>query len=248
VHFTEYYAILERDLDVLNPTSHEALDRLEVACAIRDGTRVLDVGCGKAAMLRRWAVAHAIRGVGLEINPHFVAEAYGRIALDGVDERVRLVEGAATAFTPPAARFDVVTCLGAPFAIGTFDDAVAWMRSALHPGGTLAIGDRYLAQPLDAAAGDVPDDVTMLPSLAEVHARLEGHGLTVTALIGSSTADWDRYRSAGWTAARAWADENPEHPERATLLADVAAARERYLRYERRHVGWAIWVARVAAP
>jgi ubiquinone/menaquinone biosynthesis C-methylase UbiE len=106
---------------------------------------VLDVGCGKAAMLRRWAVAHAIRGVGLEIKPHFVVEAHGRIALDGVDERVRLVEGPATAFTPPAAHFDVVTCLGAPFAIGSFDDAVAWMLARVRPGGALAIGDRYLS-------------------------------------------------------------------------------------------------------
>ena len=243
MHFTEYYAILERDLDVLNPTSPEALDRLEIACGVRDGSRILDVGSGKGALLRRWARAHAIRGVGLELNPHFVAEAHGRIALDGVGERVRIVEGPALAFTPQAEGYDIVTCLGAPFAIGSFDDAVAWMRPALHPGGTLAIGDRYLAESLSDEI-DVPDDVAALPTLAEVHERLERHGLSVTALIGSTTADWDHYLSARWTAAQAWAYEHPRHPGRDALLVDVAAERERYLRCERRYVGWAIWVAR----
>jgi SAM-dependent methyltransferase len=244
VHFTEFHAILERDLDVLNPTSPEALDRLELACGVRDGISVLDVGCGKAALLRRWAVSHAILGVGLEINPYFVAEAHGRIALDGVGERVRVVEGPALAFSPTDGGYDVVTCLGAPFAIGSFDDAVEWMHAALRPGGALAIGDRFLAEPFEGTTHDVPDDVATLPSPAEVHERLEGRGLTVTAIIGSTTADWDRYVSAGWTAAQAWAAEHPEHPGRRDLLADVAADRKRYLRYERRHVGWAIWVAR----
>ena len=36
--------------------------------------------------------------------------------------------------------YDVVTCIGAPFAIGSFEEALMWMLERLKPGGVLAVG------------------------------------------------------------------------------------------------------------
>jgi SAM-dependent methyltransferase len=236
-----FFPIVERDLDLQNPMHPGTLDRLAAAADVRDGARVLDVGSGKGAALRRWARAHTIDGTGLELNPAFVRDARERAIREGTAERLRFVEGPATAFPVGAPAYDVVACLGATFALGSFDEAVAWLGSALRPGGALVLGDRYLEEPLGVASRD---EIAELPDLAGVHERLSGHGFVVTAVFGSTRADWDRYVSAWWTAADAWARENPDDPDRERLLATVAADRDRYLRVERRHVGWAAWVAR----
>ena len=51
----EFFATIERYHTIQNPTSQEKLDLAARYCGIRDGMRVLDVGCGKGWMLRRLA-------------------------------------------------------------------------------------------------------------------------------------------------------------------------------------------------
>ena len=75
MHFTKFFSVVERDPEILNPTSHDKLMLLADYCDIRDGARVLDVGSGKGYMLRQWARRFGIEGTGLEINPSFVAQA-----------------------------------------------------------------------------------------------------------------------------------------------------------------------------
>jgi SAM-dependent methyltransferase len=247
MHPLEFHAIVARDLDVQNPMPPARLDELARACGVRDGTRVLDVGSGKGSLLRRWAGRFDIVGTGLEINPRFAADARERAEREGVGQRIAVITGPALEFAAAPQAYDVVACIGAPFAIGSFEEAVAWMRAALRPGGSLLIGDRYLAEPFPPGVSGVLPEVASLGDLSTLHGILEGAGLTVTALLGSSTLDMDRYVSAWWSAAHAWAHEHPGHPERAELLALVRERRERYLAHERRHVGWAVWVGRSAA-
>ena len=240
----DYYPIVARDLDLQNPMPPSRLDELARACSVRDGMRVLDVGSGKGSLLRRWAARFDIHGTGLELNPRFAADARERATAEGVAHRITVIEGPATGFEPLGRVYDVVACIGAPFAIGGFDDAVAWMQAALRDGGSLVIGDRYLAEPFPPGMTGIEPEVAALRDLEALHAVFERHGLSVTALFGSNVEDLDRYASAWWTAAADWAREHADHPERAALLADIAAKRGRYLAHERRHVGWAVWVAR----
>ena len=68
----DYWAIAERDIEIQNPVTDRKLRLLDDYCDIRDGLSVLDIGCGKAWVMRQWAETHDISGIGLEINPHFV--------------------------------------------------------------------------------------------------------------------------------------------------------------------------------
>ncbi len=244
----DFYPIVARYLDLQNPMPPSRLDELARACGLRDDMRVLDVGSGKGSLLRRWAARFDIVATGLELNPRFAADARERATREGVAHSITVIEGPATDFEPLGRVYDVVTCIGAPFAIGGFDDAVAWMQAALRDGGRLVIGDRYLAEPFAPGTPGIEPEVAGLRDLAALHEVFERRGLSVTALFGSSVEDLDRYASAWWTAAADWAREHADHPERAALLADIAAKRGRYLAHERRHVGWAVWVARGAAP
>ncbi len=51
MHFTKFFSVVERALEILNPTSHEKLMLLADSCSIRNGDRVLDVGSGKGYMV-----------------------------------------------------------------------------------------------------------------------------------------------------------------------------------------------------
>lgn len=240
MHFLDFFSIIERDLDILNPSSTEKLLDLGEVCRLRPGARVLDVASGKGYMLRLWAKRHEVEGVGLELNPSFVREAREKTRRAGLEDRLRFVEGPAADCEEEPASFDVVTCIGAAFAIGSFGEAVAWMRRFLKPGGVLAIGDTFLPAPLPP---DLAGEVEGYLTLAEASAELERQGLEVTYLIAASPDDWDRYVAGGWQGGYRWARANPDHPDRAEVLRGVREGRAQYLSWGRQYVGWAIYVA-----
>lgn len=242
MHFTDAWAIRERDHQIQNPLSHAKLALLADYCRVRDGLRVLDIGCGKGWLLRSWSQQWAIDGTGLEINPHFLAVAREQASAMGVTKRVQFVEGPALDFQSEPASYDIVMCIGASFALDGFDAALPWMRRALKPDGVLAIGEVFANEipfPPEAIAQHVYD----LPGTVDV---LQEHGLELMGLIAASPDDWDHYESMHWRAAREWAAENPDHADRAELLQHTATWRERYLRGGRRYLGWAIFVTKPA--
>ena len=83
MHSFKFFSVVEGDLEILNPASHEKLMLLADYCGVRDGDRVLDVGSGKGYMLREWAKRWEIEGTGLEINPYSVAQARVRVERGG---------------------------------------------------------------------------------------------------------------------------------------------------------------------
>ena len=83
-------------------------------------------------------------------------------------------------------------------------------------------------------------------TLEEIAAVLEAQGLALDGMIAGSPDDWDRYASASWRAAHAWAAANPDDPDRSEILSLTAGYCKEHLRFTRRHLGWAIFVARRA--
>lgn len=157
------------------------------------------------------------------------------------------VEGDAKDFVAGPEGYDAVACIGAPFAIGSFEDAVGWMWGALKPSGVLAVGDVFLRAPLPEEAAEREDaGRSDYRTLEERAAVLERHGLALDGLIAASEDDWDRYASGSWRAAQSWAVANPDDPDCAEILRLTDRYRRRYLPFTRRYLGWAIFVARRA--
>lgn len=235
-------------MDILNPISHDKLMLLGEYCGLQAGTRVLDIGSGKGYLLRQWAARWGVRGTGLELNPSFVAAARESAGAEGAADDVTFTEGPARDFSPDPEGYDVITCIGAPFAIGSFEDALVWMLERLKPDGVLALGDEFVPVPLP------PELVThegiepgRYRTLTETLAVLERHKLELVSLVAATTDDWDRYASGSWRAAHAWARENPEHPDKDELLNAVRQGRADYLRYGRHYASWGVFVARLRA-
>ena len=237
-----YAEIAERPLEVATPTSRETLLRLAKRCRVGDGTHVLDVGCGQGFLLRLWARHWTLRGTGLERSATAVAQARRKARAEGVAGRVRfVVRPAADAPTRPDG-YDVVTCLGASFALGGFGPAVVWMAQRLRPGGVLAIGEPYLVRPLSDETRR-RERATDLRTRGELVALVNGADVRLIDIMEASTRQWDRYNISSWRSVAAWARAHPQHPDRVRLEREADAWRRRYRRFARGSVGWALFVA-----
>lgn len=241
----EFYATIERYHTIQNPTSEVKLDLAARYCGLRDGMRILDVGCGKGWLLRRIAKRFDIQATGLEINRKFAAEARRLAAEENLTERIQIVEGPALEFHPEPESFDVVMCIGASFALGGFEPALDWMGGAAKRGGTIALGEVFameLPYPPEVSLGSRADTDYPDRSLWTTVETMRAHGMPLRGLVEASTDDWHRYHSLHWQAGLDWALENPGHPD-AGRLNDATAMR-RNLELDGRYLGWAIFVAR----
>jgi SAM-dependent methyltransferase len=240
----EFFATIERYHTIQNPTSEEKLDLAMRYCGVRDGMRILDVGCGKGWLLRRLAKQFDVQITGLEISRIFAAEARRLIDAENLADRIQIVEGPALEFHPEPGSFDVVMCIGAAFALDGFEPALDWMSHAAKRGGAIALGEVFakeLPYPPEIPRGCRADLDYPERSLLTTVETMRAHGMPLRGLIEASTDDWDRYHSLHWQAGMDWALENPGHPD-AAKLTDPAGMRLDLL--DRRYCGWAIFVAR----
>ncbi len=237
----EFFASIERYHTFQNPTSEEKLDLAIDYCAIRDGTQILDVGCGKGWLLGRLAARFDVRITGLEINPILAAEARGLVDAGGLSERIEIVEGPALEFRAEPGSFDAVMCIGASFALGGFEPALDWMARYTKPGGVIAIGEVFAkVLPLpDALPSNRGYDARTLWTTVE---KMRARGLIPRGIVESSIDDWNRYHSLHWQAGLDWALENPDSPDAKRLIDPTGQRCD--LEFDGRVIGWAILVAR----
>jgi SAM-dependent methyltransferase len=234
----DYWAIAEADLEIQNPITDRKLRLLDDYCDVRDGLRVLDVGCGKAWVMRHWAELFGIEGVGLELNRRFIDEAGRLAAARRIGHKLSFVHGPALNYKPEPRAFDVVLCLGASFALGGFVEALEWMAAAAKPGASIVIGDITLKHRPIVHEHPLPHDT--LESIA----IMERHGAECSATISASEADFERYASHHRHSTLVWARENPDHPDTSEVLRK---SREDWLHYQREirpTLGWTIFVGR----
>ena len=231
-----YWVIAEQDLEIQNPITDRKLKQLDDYCDIRDGLKVLDIGCGKAWVTRGWAQRFAIDAVGLEVNPGFLEFARARPPGRG---RITYVPGPAQNYAPEPGSFDIAMCLGATFALGGLVAAMDWMAAATKPGGTIVLGEMTLKRRPSQPTGEIlPHDTQECVEI------FERHGAEVSALISASDADFERYVSHHRHSTLTWARQNATHPDHAEVLKQSRADWMHYLKVIRPYLGWTILVGR----
>jgi len=241
---TWWHAVVEAQHELQNPTSAEKILLLGERLGLGPESHVLDVAsgvCGPALLL---AETYGCRLTCIERAPEFVARARERIAAAGLEGRIELVEADAASYE--LGRYDAALCIGATFVYGGL---VPTLERLAPTAPQVAVGEPYWrVWPLPPEAGreDEPRRTAedeFLPLVATVE-RAESTGVRVVSLIASSEDDWDRYESLHWQTLDDWLAQNPDHPQAEEFRALGAAHRERYLRWERAAMGWAILVCR----
>ena len=242
-----FHEIAETHHRILNPFSEDQIDLLGGICDLRPGMRHLDLACGKAEMLCRWARDHDIRGVGVDISAVFLAAARLRAAELGVADKVTLVQGDAALHPQPTREYDVVSCIGATWIGNGLLGTLALMKPALRPGGLLLVGEPYWIEPPPVDAYDVlgvgRDDYLSLDGTLD---RFESAHLDLVEMVLASHEGWDRYQAPQWRAIHDFLVAHPDDPDAVALRDWVRSARLGYLRYGRRYLGWGVFVLREA--
>jgi cyclopropane fatty-acyl-phospholipid synthase-like methyltransferase len=231
----QYWAIAEQDIEIGNPVTDRKLRLLDDYCDIRDGLRVLDIGCGKAWLMRYWAERFAIEGIGLDTNRYFLDFARSKPPARG---RLQFLNGPAQEYRPAQAGFDVVMCVNASASLGGLVGAVDRMVELARPGGSIVIGELTLRHKPLAVTEVLPHDPLDTISI------IERHGAEVSAMISASEADLERFVSHHRHSTLKWGREHPGHRDQEAILAKSRADWVHYLRSVRPNLGFAIFVGR----
>lgn len=244
-----HHEIAESRHRILNPITEDKLMLLGEICRPQPGRRHLDLACGKGELLARWAQKYGTGGIGVDLSEVFLTAARERAAELGVSERVSFVHGDAADYKAEPAAFDVVSCLGATWIGGGLAGTIALMRPALREGGLMLVGEPYWTEPAPEAAleaiGAGPDDFTSLVGTLE---RFEAAGMELLEMVLADGDSWDRYAAEQWFAISDWLRDAPaDHPDAPDMRAFLAHARRTHLEWNRRYLGWGVFVLRAAS-
>ncbi len=240
---TWWHAVVESEHEIQNPTSAEKIRLLGQRLGLGPESHVLDVASGRGGPALLLAQEFGCRVTCVERAPEFLAAARQRIREAELEDRIELVEADAATFE--LGRYDAALCLGATFVYGGLVPTLEHFRAAAP---LLGVGEPYWRSwPLPPEPGlDADkriDEEDWLP-LPETIERAESTGVRVVSLIASSEDDWDRYESLHWQTLDRWLEANPDHAQADEFRALGAAYRDRYVRWQRDALGWAILVCR----
>jgi SAM-dependent methyltransferase len=241
---TWWHAVVEAEHEIQNPTSEEKILLLGERLGLGPESRVLDIASGRGGPALVLAREFGCRLTCVERAPEFLADARERIEEAELEDRIELVEADAATFE--LGRYDAALCIGATFVYGGLVPTLERLRAAAP---LVAVGEPYWRRwPLPPE----PELKDSLPRTAEEEwlplpetiGRAESAGVRVVSLIASSEDDWDRYESLHWQTLDRWLAANPHDPQAEEFRVRGAADRDRYLRWERSVMGWAIFVCR----
>lgn len=224
-----------------NPVGEATLDRFVEGLALPPGARVLDAGCGKGVLLVRVCARWNARGVGVDVNPDFLAEARRRAAAPGVT--VELIESAVAEAGLEPAGFAAVLCVGSAHVFAEhLPDALAAMRALVTPGGAILLGHgHWMREPLPeylASFGGTRDE---LGTHEENLATIAAAGLVVDEFASTTLAEWDEYERAYSENVERFFAAHPDDPDREAFLARSRAWRAAYERWGRGTMGFGLF-------
>jgi SAM-dependent methyltransferase len=240
----KFFDITHRYHVVCNPISIEKLEELVALLRLRPGARVLDIASGKAEFLVRLAERYEIEGVGVDLSPHFIADARRKHQQRVPEAHLRFLEMEGADYAPEELEsFDVVACIGASWIYGGHKETLRALAGMAAGVSWIVVGEPYWRQqPAEeyvAAIGQQRSTHGTHKENAEVG---QAQGLELAYTLVSSPDDWDRYEGLQWYAAEQWALAHPEDPDVEAVLEQVRGNKIAYLTWGRDTMGWAIYV------
>jgi cyclopropane-fatty-acyl-phospholipid synthase len=204
-------------------------DKLELVCAklgLKEGQRLLDVGCGWGSMAIHAAREHGVNVVGITLSQEQAAYARKRVADEGLADLVEIrVQDYRDVVDGP---FDAVSSIGMAEHVGAerYLEYASQLYALLKPGGRLLNHQIARRPQRDETAYEVDDfiDAYVFPDgelapigttvtqleragfeVRDVEAIREHYARTLRRWVGNLEADWDRaVRLTSPGRARVW--------------------------------------------
>lgn len=224
------------DLTVINPILPETIRRLGPILDLRPGMRILDLGCGKGGVSLPLVHTYKVGLVGLDLMPDFIREAWSRAEYSGIYELCDFrYEDAARFAAETKEQWDTVLIIGALTMI--WNDMEAGLEAAgplVRPGGHLVIGHPYR---LEGGEED-PDEPLM--SKEETTARLGRVG-ELAEVLDDGDEGWEAYSRPQVKSMERLREKNPDNEQLLAFLDEWTVRMD----WERKNLGFALWVLRV---
>jgi SAM-dependent methyltransferase len=242
-----FHEIAETNHRILNPFTEAQLLLLGDICRLDADKQQLDLCCGKAEMLCRWAARYGLHGTGVDISKVFLAAARQRAAELHVADRVELVEADAGKYPITPGGFDIVSCIGATWIGGGLVGTLELMKPGLKDRNSLIlVGEPFwleepTAEVIEWVAGG---DAQAFTTLSGTFERIDSAGLELVEMVLADHHGWDRYESMHWMAISDWLRAHPDDPDAGELRAWAERGKREYLTYGRRYLGWGVFVLR----
>ncbi len=236
-------ALAHRDHVFLSPLSGAKVDQVLSMLELRQGARVIDVGCGKGEMLVRLAERRGASGVGLEPNADLLAEARTRAASRVPESDLAFHAVPAGDFDTLPDSFDAALCVGSTEAYGSYRDALRALAAMVRPHGRMLVGERFWRRRPHpdylAATGTGADELLDHPR--NVRAGEEA-GLVPICTAVATEEEWDHYERLRARALEDYARQHPEDPEAETIWQQARRHAEAYEHWGRDTLGFGLYV------
>ncbi|WP_243368436.1 SAM-dependent methyltransferase [Microvirga solisilvae] len=198
-------------IDLMSPMSGQTLD--ELVATIPTGARMLDMGCGKAALARHLLKKDPVASaVCIERNPVLAAQGEALARKNGVADRLQMIVADGREWKA-SETFDAIALLGATHAIGSLQEVLAYGATHLKAGGVVLLGEGVWAERPHADylafLGAEEDELMSREALAET-VRKAGFRIRYEHL--SSVAEWEAYETPYFQQLRNYADACGQHP------------------------------------
>ncbi len=208
-------ATFSRGAETLEAAQEAKLEMVCTKLGLREGERVLDVGCGWGAFALHAARRHGVHVTGITLSPAQAERARQRVAEAGLSERIdiRLADYRELAAEP----FDAIASIGMVEHVGEaqIDVYAARLRELLKDGGRLLNHGIARLRHTDVAAGDFSERYVFPDAeplhLSRVLLALERAGFVAQHVEGMA-ADYAE-------TLRHWAERLDANLEAATRLA-----------------------------
>ena len=209
---SDWSRIAHGDLEFMGPYDETSFERLLDGAALPAGARVLDLGCGKGALLRWLGVARADRRHRRRSAPGNVGRSQGYGWWPATRGRFRPSRSRSTW----SARWErSATSASWP----RWPGRVAWCCWATATGG------KRPATTTSHALGATIDDMLDWQATLAIGAP---HGLTLVRALPSSVEQWDDYEATWAANGERYAAEHPGEPGLAEFLDWIRNGRRRY--------------------
>lgn len=244
----KFTTVAHRQHRFCSPIDPANFNALCARVCLASGERVIDLGCGKGEALLRLAGEFQVGGLGVDVNPAFLAEAREQSAARGLAEKVEIRCVSATEVAAPAKSFALGLCIGSTHACGGYRETLAALAIFIRPGGHLLIGELFWncepAREYLDFLGAAREDFDSHPGNLATATRL---GLEICQSVVSTESDWDGYEALYAESVENYVVEHPTDPDSGAMGSRIREWKEMYRRHGRATFGFALYLLRKPA-